>query len=256
MHKLKGPQREKVRQFISLTNLSEKSAISCLVHNNWRLDIASDSFFSHPESYRDSRQAVDKRKLEALYNSLKDTADHDKIGVEGICRFCDELQVEPTSRLVLIIAWKFHAATQCEFTKKEFMDGMIELGCDDFSKLRMKLPILANEITDKTKFRDFYQFTFNFAKNPGQKGLDLDMALEYWNILLGDRFKFLGLWSEYLQKFYQRAIPRDTWNLLLDFSQMIADDMANYDEEGAWPVLIDDFVEWAKPIVQQNLMST
>jgi len=43
--------------------------------------------------------------------------------------------------------------------------------CDDFSKLRTRLPVLANEITDRAKFRDFYQFTFNFAKNPGQKGL-------------------------------------------------------------------------------------
>lgn len=57
-----------------------------------------------------------------------DPSDDDKIMAEGIGRFCEDLRLDPTSLKVLIIAWKFRAATQCEFTRKEFIDGMVDLG--------------------------------------------------------------------------------------------------------------------------------
>ena len=43
--------------------------------------------------------------------------------------------------------------------------------CDSLEKLKKKCDYLEKEIDDSLKFKDFYQFTFNFAKNPGQKGL-------------------------------------------------------------------------------------
>ena len=60
--------------------------------------------------------------------SMIDPQDENKIGIDGIQQFCDDLSLDPASITVLVVAWKFRAATQCEFTKKEFMDGMTELG--------------------------------------------------------------------------------------------------------------------------------
>ena len=40
----------------------------------------------------------------------------------------NDLQLDPEDIVVLILAWKFRAATQCEFTKQEWLQGMTVLG--------------------------------------------------------------------------------------------------------------------------------
>lgn len=71
--------------------------------------------------------------------------------------------------------------------------------CDSLDKLKQKLPTLEKEIAEVSRFKDFYQFTFSYAKNPGQKSLDLEMALAYWDIVLKDRFRFLDIWCKFLK---------------------------------------------------------
>lgn len=70
-----------------------------------------------------------------MYWFISDPQEDDKILAEGVAKFCEDLNLDPASRPVLIIAWKFKAATQCEFTRKEFTDGMTELGWDSINAI-------------------------------------------------------------------------------------------------------------------------
>lgn len=284
MNKLKSTQREWVRQFMSVTSTNERTAIYCLNRFDWQLDVASDMFFQNPEYFlryelqssggsssgsrhppqahqmghsqyyppplpqqQQHRQSnLDRRKFETLFINYRDK-NAEKISIEGVEKLLADLQLEADSILVLILAWKCQAARQCEFSKEEFARGLMELDADTIEKLKHGLLRAEAELrTNPSNFKELYHFSFNYAKNPLQKSLDLEPAIAYWNILLKNRFKFLDLWVQFLNETHKRAITRDTWNLLLDFSLVIDDKLSNYDEEGAWPVLIDEFVDYAR----------
>lgn len=162
---MKVNQKEKVKKFIQLTNTGEQTAIYCLQLNDWKLDSACDNYFQNPDLYY---RELDKRKVEQLYNKYRDPNDHGKISSDGVVKFLRDLELSPESRLVLIIAWKFRAETQCEFTRDEFYRGFQELGVDNVDKLKEKLLVMDGDLKDPSKFKDFYQFTFNYAKDQGE----------------------------------------------------------------------------------------
>jgi len=248
---LSTSRKYKVKDFIYYTHAGESTAIYCLESQGWKLQLALTAYFANPVMYyREQASSVDKQKLQQLYTRYRDDTDPTgKIATSGMIRFLEDLNLDPASKTVLIIAWKFKAATQCQFSKKEFISGMTDLECDSIHKLTSILPELQTQIEDPKAFKEFYQFTFNYAKNPSQKGMELETAVAYWRILLEDRFKLLNLWIQYLEKHHNKSITKDCWNLLLDFAVTVDEDLDKYDEEAAWPVLIDGFVEYAKPIV-------
>ena len=191
---------------MTATQTSEQTAIFCLQSNEWKLEQAASIFFDNPEVYqRDSDHK--KIKIEQLFRRYEDRNDPSKMNMDGVCRFLDELRLDPTSKLVLIIAWKFRAEKQCEFSRDEFVNGFDSLSVDSIDSLRAKLPALESELRDPNKFKDFYQFTFNYAKEDTQKGIDLEMAIAYWNIVLKGRhwrffsktvfFSFLFIFSKF-----------------------------------------------------------
>ena len=72
-HRLKQSQRSKVRQFVTITGTDEHTAINCLSLNDWRMDAATDNFFTDPVRYfvEPPKAAVDKKKLDQLFNKYR-----------------------------------------------------------------------------------------------------------------------------------------------------------------------------------------
>lgn len=56
------------------------------------------------------------QRLEELFGRYRDERE-DAILEEGMERFCGDLRVDPTEFRVLLLAWKFQAATMCKFTR-------------------------------------------------------------------------------------------------------------------------------------------
>lgn len=72
-------------------------------------------------------------KWNVYYNNLSfdyifiDFYEEDKMIVDGVMKFLEDLSLSLEFRIVLFIAWKFKVVIQCEFIKEEFVNGMIEL---------------------------------------------------------------------------------------------------------------------------------
>ena len=75
--------------------------------------------------------------------------------------------------------------------------------------------------------------------------LALEVALQMWDILLQDRFpEQIEQWTSFLKEIGQsHAVSKDTWFLLFDFF-LQQEQNIEFDENEAWPVLIDDFIEY------------
>ncbi|XP_047311259.1 defective in cullin neddylation protein AAR3-like [Impatiens glandulifera] len=96
---------------------------------------------------------------------------------------------------------------------------------------------------DFSHFKLLYSFVFFICRENGQKNITVSRAVTCWRLVLAGRFRLLNQWCEFVEKNQRHNISEDTWNQVLAFSHCVHENLQGYDPEGAWPVLIDDFVE-------------
>lgn len=83
--------------------------------------------------------------------------------------------------------------------------------------------------------------------------MDLETAKAMLALLLSKSWPLYNEFAEFLQQPKSpRVINKDQWNNIYEFSRTINIDLSNYSIDGAWPVLLDDFVDFLKKKRQES----
>ncbi|CAN1322431.1 Defective in cullin neddylation protein AAR3 [Linum perenne] len=111
-----------------------------------------------------------------------------------------------------------------------------------FDELR-KLMSNPRLVVDFYDFSCLYDFVFFICRENGQKNLTVNKAVTAWRLVLAGRFRLLNQWCDFVERNQRYNISEDTWRQVLAFSRCVHENLEGYDPEGAWPVLVDEFVE-------------
>ncbi|KAF0684465.1 Aste57867_23561 [Aphanomyces stellatus] len=181
-------------------------------------------------------------ELLEIFKAYEDPENEGCMSDDGIYLLCQHVDVDSQDPTMLALSYHMNAATMGEFSKTEFVHGMKALQCHSIADLKLKVAFLRQQLRDAALFAKIYAYTYNFAKEADQKSMPVESALALWELLLPGHFQLLPKWLDYVKTHQKNAISRDVWMQLLEFSTQVKPDLSNYDENGAWPVLIDDFV--------------
>lgn len=110
---------------------------------------------------------------------------------------------------------------------------------DEVLKLMSRLDLMV----DYSEFSRFYDFVFFICRENGQKNITVSRAVMAWRLVLAGRFRLLNEWCDFVEKNQRHNISEDTWRQVLAFSRCVHENLGGYDPEGAWPILVDEFVE-------------
>ncbi|KAF9686249.1 hypothetical protein SADUNF_Sadunf03G0139200 [Salix dunnii] len=205
---------------------------------------------------------------------------------EGIETLCSDMEVDHTDVRILMLAWKMRAEKQGYFTlisidafsvhslnlpgpvlspwmlicalwltvfhlfMEEWRHGLKSMRSDTVNKLKKALPDLEKEVKRPPNFVDFYNYAFRYClTEEKQKSIDIESICQLLDLVLGSHFQAqVDYFIEYLkiQRDY-KVINMDQWMGFYRFCNEISfPDFSNYNPELAWPLILDNFVEWMR----------
>ncbi|KAL4253969.1 Defective in cullin neddylation protein [Abortiporus biennis] len=219
----------------------------------------------------------------ALFGNYADEDDPNVIGPEGFEKLCNDAEISLEGALPLILAWQLGASEMAKISKEEWEKGTSELRISSVSSLAVALhdledlllldkPALKPPTTttsgtkkstsssaepynrsryfkyasDKKKsFGELYTFCFMLAKPPQGRNIDMETACAFWSVLVAPRYPLAQELLNFInEKGTYKGVNKDLWSMTLEFCQTISPNLEDYEADGAWPTMLDDFVAW------------
>lgn len=193
-----------------------------------------------------SEDGFSQKRCMAWFQEYTTPDEPETLGPDGMEKFCEDIGVEPENIVMLVLAYKMGATQMGFFSQQEWLKGLTELDCDSAAKMVVKLDYLRSILNDPNSFKSIYRYAYDFAKDSDQRCMDILTAKAMLQLLLGKHWPLYPQFAQFLEQSKYKAINKDQWCNILEFSRTISIDLSNYDIDGAWPVMLDEFVEWLR----------
>lgn len=195
---------------------------------------------------------TNRRALKQFYLKYREPVpppDHpmgpDGVAGEKFLELFQDLDVDPGADVsALALASACNASEMGVFRRREFICGCTVLEVDSLEDLRSKMPELREGVLSGKTLPEVYAYTFGVALEAPSKVLPLEEAAQYWALLLHSwelREEFCTWATGHMKG---KSINRDLWMMVLKLATEVPPDLSTYDENPAWPVVFDDFVEY------------
>jgi len=239
-----------VTQVVSITAVITLTAAVAMSSFGLRRGSSSKGRTTRGESAAKApaKLSYDPKAITGLYDKYKNV-DEGVINMDGIVAFCEDLGIDPGSDVTILqLAWKFKQQTPLEFSKEEFENGMAALAIDSIAGLKTTgIPNIKAELATMARFKEFHKFCFQASREGTNRTIEKEVALTLLDMVLQDKKLFhVKEIATFLQRNRRKHITADEWGNILEFALQVDNNLGNYDEDGAWALMLDEYVEWVK----------
>lgn len=209
-----------------------------LTQHGYRLQQAVDAYFAMQQ---DSHKAacVPTPVLEKLF---AECTSEDALFEDDLIEYLDCIGIDPSSWNALVVFYMLDAAEPGELSRSEFVQGWQRHGCATLDDMKKTVSQKCSSLQPRSpEHHRLYKWLFSYLKQEG-KSVDTSLARQIWELFFSPKqCPLLVPFCTFINPNETTSISRDVWDQTYDFlydTQAAAD----YDLDGAWPCLMDEFI--------------